>query len=142
MLKDSLFTHVYKMTIPFFDVDMLEIVWHGNYVKYFEMARCSMLKEIGYDYIAMKKDGFAWPIVDIKAKFIKSARFGQDIDIYCDLIEFENRLKINYTILDSLTKIKLCQGYTTQLAVDINKKETCFVTPHQWQQKIKEIIRR
>ena len=32
-----------EMQVPFFDVDMLEIVWHGHYVKYLEVARCALL---------------------------------------------------------------------------------------------------
>lgn len=32
-----------EMTVPFHDVDMMEVAWHGHYVKYFELARCALL---------------------------------------------------------------------------------------------------
>ena len=45
------------LTIPFYDLDPLEIVWHGNYARYFEQARCALLDKIGYNYNAMKESG-------------------------------------------------------------------------------------
>ena len=104
------------------------------------MARCDMLKVIGYNYLDMRNDGFAWPIVDVRVKFIKPAKFGQKLLIQCDLIEYENRLKIKYTALDAIDKSKLTEGYTTQLAVEISKQVASFVTPTKWQHKIKDII--
>jgi acyl-CoA thioester hydrolase len=38
------------VVVPFFDVDSLEIVWHGHYVKYLEIARCALLDELGHNY--------------------------------------------------------------------------------------------
>lgn len=140
MADKVLFTHTYQMKVPFFDVDMLQIAWHGHYVKYFEEARCALLAEIGYDYLDMKNDGYAWPIVDMHLKYMSPARFGQEISVRCDLVEFENRLKINYLISDTKTGQKLIKGYTIQLAVDIKSNTACFVTPKQWQQKIREIL--
>jgi acyl-CoA thioester hydrolase len=104
MKEKILFTHECQMEIPFFDVDMLQIAWHGHYVKYFEMARCSMLEILGYNYLDMKNDGYAWPIVDMRLKYMNSARFGQKIIIKCDLVEYECRLKINYTIYDCIKR--------------------------------------
>jgi acyl-CoA thioester hydrolase len=36
-----------EFTVEFYDVDSMEIVWHGNYVKYLEKARCVLLDHIG-----------------------------------------------------------------------------------------------
>ena len=65
----------------FYDVDSMNVVWHGNYVKYFETARCALLEEIGYDYEAMRVDGYAYPIVKIEAKYIKPVFFGDEIEV-------------------------------------------------------------
>ena len=131
------FTHTYEMEVPFFDIDMLEIVWHGHYVKYFETARCSMLEALNYNYLDMRDDGYVWPIVDVRAKFIQSAIFGQKLCITCDIVEYENRLKINYIIKDKKTNKILTKGYTVQLAVNIKTMEASFVTPRVWQEVIK-----
>ena len=49
----------------FYDLDPMNIVWHGNYVRYLEQARSALLSEIGYGYAEMQASGFAWPIVDL-----------------------------------------------------------------------------
>jgi acyl-CoA thioester hydrolase len=36
-----------ELEVPFFDLDPMNIVWHGNYVKYLEVARCALLETIG-----------------------------------------------------------------------------------------------
>ena len=36
-----------EIEIPFHDVDSMKIVWHGNYAKYFEIARCALFESIG-----------------------------------------------------------------------------------------------
>ena len=41
MLNDPRFTAEVELTIPFHDVDMMGVAWHGNYFRYFEVARCS-----------------------------------------------------------------------------------------------------
>ena len=50
MKKNSL-----NIDIPFFDVDAYRVVWHGNYPKYIEMARCALLSEIGCPYSVMEE---------------------------------------------------------------------------------------
>lgn len=65
------------ITIEFYDVDSMDMVWHGNYVKYLEQARCRLFEKLGYDYSCMLAHGHAWPIVDLKIKYIKPAVFCQ-----------------------------------------------------------------
>jgi acyl-CoA thioester hydrolase len=43
--------------IPFYDVDMMAIVWHGHYAKYFEIARYALLEKIDYNYLQMCDSG-------------------------------------------------------------------------------------
>ena len=61
----------YKTRVEFYDVDSMDVVWHGNYIKYFEAARCAFLREIGYDYANFRDDGFALPVVKLDIKYIK-----------------------------------------------------------------------
>lgn len=53
MKKHIYCRHSFEIEVPFFDVDAMHIVWHGNYVKYLETARCAFLSAIGYDYNEM-----------------------------------------------------------------------------------------
>jgi acyl-CoA thioester hydrolase len=118
-----------EIKVPFFDVDMMEIVWHGHYIKYFEIARCALLDKIGYNYTQMRESGYTWPIIDLHIRYAKPARFGQDLIVHTNIIEWEYRLRISYLIKDKLTGQRLTRGHTCQVAVDLCNGEMCFESP-------------
>ncbi|WP_420547180.1 acyl-CoA thioesterase [Curvivirga sp.] len=125
--------------IEFYHLDPMNIVWHGNYPRFFEQARCVMLDKIGYNYPEMKESGYAWPIVDMRIKYIKPLRFGQEIEVTASLIEFENRMKINYLITDRVTGEKITKGTTIQVAVSTDTEEMQFVSPDIFINKVKDL---
>ena len=118
-----------EIQVPFFDVDMIEIVWHGHYIKYFEVARCALLDKIDYNYMQMRASGYSWQIIDLHIRYARPATFEQKIIIHADIGEWENRLKINYRIVDKLTGVRLTRGYTCQVAVDMATLEMCYESP-------------
>jgi len=128
-LKSMNISGEYHIEVPFFDLDPMNIVWHGNYVKYYEEARCAVLRKIDYDYPQMKHSGFYWPVIDIRLKYIKPAKYGQKLRCTATLVEFENRLKIEYLIQDSDTGQKLSKGYSIQVAVTTDDFEMQLVSP-------------
>ncbi len=115
--------------IPFHDVDMMEVVWHGHYAKYFEIARCALLEKIDYSYRQMRDSGYLWPVIDLSMRYIKPAVFGQIISVQAAIVEWENRLKINYLIIDKRTGSRLTKGYSIQVAVNRQTNEMCFESP-------------
>ncbi|QDE40387.1 acyl-CoA thioesterase [Luteibacter pinisoli] len=115
--------------VPFFDVDSLEIVWHGHYVKYLEIARCALLDDLGHNYVRMKATGFAWPIIDLQLRYARAARFGQALRVRAELVEWENRLKIHYTVSDAATGERLTRASTIQVAVRVADGEMQLVSP-------------
>ncbi len=115
--------------IPFHDVDMLNITWHGHYLKYFEIARCKLLNQIGYGYKDMAGSGYAWPIIEATLRYIHAAHFGQTVRVQATLKEWENRLKIDYQISDAATGQRLTRGHTIQVAVNIQTRELCLASP-------------
>ncbi len=118
-----------EIEIPFFDVDLMEIVWHGHYLKYFEIARCELLDKINYNYLQMRESGYTWPVIDARLRYARSAKFRQKIIVYTGITEWENRLKITYKIVDKTTQSRLTHGYTHQVAVAIEKNEMCYESP-------------
>jgi acyl-CoA thioester hydrolase len=117
------------MTIPFHDVDVMEITWHGHYVKYFEIARCELLDKIDYNYLQMKASGYAWPVIDMHIRYPYPTRFGQKVIVCASITEWENRLKINYEVKDSATGKCLTRGHTFQVAVKYPEQEMCLESP-------------
>jgi acyl-CoA thioester hydrolase len=117
------------IVVPFHDVDSMHIVWHGHYAKYAELARCEFLESFHYGYQAMAESGYAWPVVDMRIKYIKSIRFGQKIRVRCSLQEWEYRLKLDYLMTDIETGARLTKGYTVQVALDMKTELMCFESP-------------
>lgn len=118
-----------EVTPAFYDIDVMEIVYHGHYVKYLELARSALLAQFDYDYPRMRESGYAWPVVDMRLKYVRSATFGQKIKISAQITEWENRLRIDYVMRDAATGQKMNVAHTIQVAVDIATREMCFVCP-------------
>jgi len=118
-----------EVEVPFFDVDPMHVVWHGHYVKYFEQARCALLRRIDYDYPAMEASGYLWPVVELYLKYVNAARYGQRLTVQAKLLEYENRLKIGYLVSDRETKQRLTKGHSVQVAVHAATRELQFVSP-------------
>ncbi len=76
MLNDPRFTAEVELTIPFHDVDMMGVAWHGNYFRYFEVAREALLNQFNYGYRQMKESGYLWPVVDARVQAHRAAPVG------------------------------------------------------------------
>lgn len=121
-------SHVSTFKVAFFDVDSMEVMWHGNYVKYLEIARCELLDKLGYNYIAMKKDGFAFPIVKLDVKYVRPAFFNDVIKVTTTLSECETFLKFHYLIENEKGE-KLSEANTAQAVIEMKSLQTCFEMP-------------
>lgn len=118
-----------NVEVPFHDVDAMNVVWHGHYVKYFELARCALLRRFDYDYPQMLASGYLWPIVDCRLKYVRPVVYGQQLRVVATLLEYENRIKIGYEICDATTGERLTKGSTIQVAINATTRELQFVSP-------------
>lgn len=122
-------TAAIEVEVPFHDVDAMQVAWHGHYLKYFELARCALLRRFDYDYPQMQASGYLWPVVECHLKYVRPALYGQRLLVEATLLEYENRLKIGYLIRDAASGEKLTKGHTIMVAVDAAKRELQFVSP-------------
>ena len=118
-----------EIEIPFHDIDVMGVAWHGHYVKYLEIARCALLDKIDYNYPQMRDSGFAWPVIDMRIRYPRPLYFQQKIRVLVKLEEWENRLKFSYEIRDSESGQRLTRAYTVQVALDMKNGEMLFVSP-------------
>lgn len=129
-----------RLQVPFFDVDSLNIVWHGNYCKYLEIARCELLEKIGYDYTVMRNTGFAFPIVEMKIKYLLPLQFQQQICIQVELLEWEHRLKCGYRICDLQTQAVHTTATSIQAAVALGDQHLQLVCPKVFTEKVERYL--
>ncbi|WP_297985192.1 acyl-CoA thioesterase [uncultured Campylobacter sp.] len=119
----------YEFKAEFFDADPMGVMWHGNYVKYLEMARCRLLDELNFNYIKMQNRGFALPIIKMDLKYINPIYFNDDFIVEIRLVECDITLKFNYILLSKDNQI-IAKASTTQVAVTLNK-ETLYAIPDE-----------
>ncbi|WP_421204509.1 acyl-CoA thioesterase [Aeromonas enteropelogenes] len=117
------------VTVPFHDVDMMAVAWHGHYLRYIELARCALLDRIDYNYPQMEASGYLWPVIDVRMKYVAPLRFGQTVRVRATLVEYQNRLKIDYLLYDPATNRRTSKGYTVQVAVNKESGEMCLASP-------------
>jgi acyl-CoA thioester hydrolase len=125
-----------SIDIPFYDVDVLGVAWHGHYVKYLEIARAALMDTISYSYREMKESGYAWPVTELKLRYVRPARLGQEIRVEAKMKEYELRIVVDYLITDAETGARLSKGHTVQVPVDLATNEMLFGSPAVLYQKL------
>jgi len=118
-----------EIEVPFHDVDVMGVAWHGHYVKYLEIARGALLDKIDYNYPQMRDSGYAWPVIDVRIRYPQPLYFQQKVRVIAKLDEWENRLKVSYEIRDAETGKRLTRAYTVQVAMDMKNGEMMFASP-------------
>jgi acyl-CoA thioester hydrolase len=106
------------LRVPFFDVDSIQMVWHGNFVKYLEEGRESFGAKYGLEYTHIYNSGYVAPIVDLHLEYKKTAGIGDSL-----LVETTYRpcrgakLMFDYTITRESDGELILKASTTQLFV-------------------------
>ena len=130
-----------ETTVEFYDCDPMNVVFHGNYLNYFEIGRRTLMEKIGYTYDDMAESGYSFPVIEVSAKYLGSLRFKDRAIIKTVLLEYENRLKMEFAIRNAATGQITTRGFSTKMAVDMRAGESCFVCPPVLTEKIEALIR-
>ena len=122
-----------QIKVPFYDLDPMNIVWHGNYVKYLEEARCALFAKLNYTYYDMYDDNIMYPLAKMDFKFIKSAKFDDDLEIEATFKEFEPAIIIKYDIFSGEDSAS-----TMQMGVNVKTGETIYNAPEKLLKAVEE----
>jgi acyl-CoA thioester hydrolase len=140
MTEKNCLTAELEFNVEFYDLDPMQVVWHGNYVKYFEKARCALLDKIGYGYLAMRDSGFAFPVTSVSVKYINPFRMGDRVRARAALGEYENCIKIRYELFNARTGERCTRGESTQMAYDIAAEASRFSCPRIFIDKVEAML--
>lgn len=117
-----------SIKVQLYDIDSMNVVWHGNYVRFLEVARNEFLSKIGFGYNDMKDAGYIYPVAKLDLKYIKPAMFDENLEVLVELVNIESFLKLNYTIFNAKGE-KICKASTSQACVKISNLQTQFNAP-------------
>lgn len=108
-------------TVPFCDADPMQVVWHGNYLKYFDAARDRLLCDAGIDlYGSYTTTGMAFPITRTQTKHLRPLRVRDQVECKAILVEYECRLVFDFELRNAVTGEMCVKGRTEQAAVRLS----------------------
>lgn len=127
-----------QIAIRFSDVDALGIVWHGNYLRYFEDGREAFGREFGCTYLDAYREGYVTPIVQVHLDYKRPLGYGDSAIVETTFQdEPAARITFNYRILQNGTDEEIALGSTTQVFLDLQRTLILTVPPffQAWKQR-------
>jgi acyl-CoA thioester hydrolase len=123
-------THNTNIHVRFSECDPLKIVWHGNYVKYFEDGREDFGRAHNFSYLEIySKNGLSVPLVHLEMDYKRSVSFGETLRVQTKMIDNPAaKIVFEYIIYNSANQV-VCTGKTIQAFVHMEKKELQITMP-------------
>jgi len=106
-----------EVTVRYAETDMMGVVYHGNYLPWFEIGRTTLLKELGLPYRALEAEGYRLPVLEVAAKYFRPALYDDTLTILTTLSEKPIlRIRLDYEVRrgDEL----LATGHTVHAFID------------------------
>ena len=139
MNKENILSVTKSFDIRFSEVDSMGVVWHGNYVKYFEDAREAFGEKYDLEYLMMYDKGFFEPIVELTLKYKQPMIYGMKPEVYLVYRPCEAaKIIFDYEIRDAATKEVFVIGHSVQVFMDKNTHQLVLTSPEfytEWKQR-------
>lgn len=136
----SFFVFKSYQKVQFYDCDPMGVVWHGNYLKFLELARGEFLSAIGYSYQNIAEDNFYFPIVEERTKYVHSLRLSDEFVVEASLDEYINRMVFSFEI--KCNDILCVKSRTVQVALPIGSSELSFFMPNNFVKAVDNFLQK
>jgi acyl-CoA thioester hydrolase len=121
-VRDTSGGHVWhrcETRVLYADTDRSQVVYHGNYLRYFEFGRATLMRDAGYPYKAVEANGFVYPIIAIGLKYYSPLHYDDPIWVNTRPADLERvRLSFDYVITHRETGVLICTGETRHCATN------------------------
>ncbi len=126
-----------QITVRYAETDMMGIVYHGNYLPWFEVGRTTLLKECGVPYRELEAQGYFLPVIEVGVKFQRPALYDDTLTILTQLKERPLlRIHLDYEVRRG--EELLVTGFTVHTF--INKAGEPVRPPPAFAAKMREIF--
>ncbi len=121
-----------ELTVPFHDLDIMQLVWHGNYLKYFEIARFALFDSLGVDFQRFyEKTKCLFPIIKTSTKHIVPLRHRDKFICTATIIEAQIKIVLDFEIR-LVKSTEICtKGRSEQVAVKFPEMEMMLAIPDE-----------
>ena len=123
-------THEMEMVVPFHDLDPMQIVWHGNYFKYFDHVRFALFHQVGIDlYRYFQENRILFPIIKTATKHIVPLRYRDEFLCRATVAEAAAKIVIDFEIRLTGSPEVCARSRSEQVAVRYPEMEMEFRIP-------------
>jgi acyl-CoA thioester hydrolase len=127
-----------QITVRYAETDMMGIVYHGNYLPWFEVGRTALLRENGLPYRELEAQGFLLPVIELGSKFFKPALYDDTVTVITRLQERPLlRIRLDYEVRRG--EELLVTGFT--IHAFINKAGEPVRPPAYFTARMRELFR-
>ncbi len=111
--------HLCEYRTLYADTDRSEIVYHANYLRYFEFGRTSLMRDVAYSYKEIELSGYVYPIIDMGISFYQPLYYDDLMYIHTRPTHLERvRLQFDYIITHAEKGHIICKGFTKHCALN------------------------
>lgn len=122
---DYPFAHTTEIRVNYFDTDKMGVVWHGNYIKYFEVAREEMFRNAGLSYAALEETGIMMPVVEIGVTYLQPAEYDEILKVESVVATAPGaRIRIEYTVRNQVGETN-ATGFTVLAFINAATRRPC-----------------
>jgi acyl-CoA thioester hydrolase len=111
--------HRVEHRVLYADTDRSGVVYHANYLRYFELGRAALMREVGYPYAEVEDSGYVYPIVDLRIRYLQALHYDDPMWVHTRPAD-RDRVKVtfDYVITHQETGVQICRGYTQHCALN------------------------
>ncbi len=129
--------HITPITVYYEDIDNLGIVYHANYLRFFDRARLQWLASLGYDLQTIQENGLLFAIKNIEIDYCKPAKLGNNLMVLTTLIQLK---RVSFTCEQKLYCVNTPENLLCRMSVQVVNINHEF-KPVPWPGKLVEEIR-
>jgi acyl-CoA thioester hydrolase len=107
------------------ETDRSKVVYHANFLRYFELGRCSLMRDMGYPYRQVEESGYVYPVVEMGANFYQPLYYDDPMWIHTRPAHLERvRVSFDYLITHEETGAVICTGFTKHCSLNRSGRPT------------------
>ena len=127
-----------NLRVKFYDTDLMGVVHHSNYIRWFETGRVEFLRSLGIDLNEMMNDGIVFPIVEVQAKYHSPAKFDDELEMeIIPAVMTKAKWEFEYKIRKVGEEKILVEGFSRNVFTDVTSGKIMRL-PEKYYDKIKK----
>jgi len=124
-----MYTFETTVRVRYAETDQMGYVYYGNYATFYEVGRVELFRSLGFSYRALEESGIMLPVMELHSKFLKPAKYDEEITVRVYLKEKPAiKIRFDYELFNQKEEL-LNTGSTTLVFVDMKRNKPCMAPP-------------